>query len=461
MFGDVAVPGKCIEIVRMPGLSSSDRIARMKFCIETQGEACETVCGCNSCGGGGGTTGTTGPTGPSGVGSTGYTGPASTAVGPTGYTGYTGPGSTVAGPTGYTGYTGPGSTVAGPTGPTGYTGYTGYTGPTGVTGFTGATGDRGSNIFALSLADSFQASLPTPTAWGVNDYSTIPFTIPVDELFVFSWAVEFNPYNLGGNTRPEHVFTYELRATNTGTGITTVLDSIPVATGAYGGNLNAHGTKTIRSTDIGIGPNTILRWGTAPVGGSQRFSWVDARLVVNFFRVSSLIGYTGINNFTGSAGQVVTSTGVGTPGVWSNPSQTTAVLNDTTLKTPTPTTPVYYTTSLSLPTFIPVVGNRYRIDFSLSLELDTTPENLYCFGRVTHNSSTYFGEVFKDPASLALGGPYVSQSPTIYHSIAFTDYFTFPVTPNPITIEIGILSIANPSTINTAKMCATITPCFA
>jgi hypothetical protein len=417
----------------------------MKFCIESQGEACESVCGCSSCGGGSGG-GTTGPTGPSGVagtpGSTGYTGPASTAVGPTGYTGYTGPGSTVAGPTGYTGYTG-------------------YTGPTGVTGFTGPTGDRGSNIFALSLADSFQVPLTTPTAWGANDYSTIPFTIPADELFVFSWAVEFNPYNLGGNTRPEHVFTYQLRATDTSTSITTVLDSIPVATGAYGGNLNAHGTKTLSSTDIGIGPNTILRWGTAPVGGSQRFSWVDARLVVNFFRVSSLIGYTGLNNFTGSAGQVVTSTGVGTPGVWSNPSQTTAVLDDMTLKNTTTTTPVYYTTTLALPTFIPVVGNRYRIDFSLSLELDPTPENLYCFGRVTHNSSTYFGEIFKDPASFASGGPYISQSPTLYHSIAFTDYFTFPVTPNPITIEIGVLSIVNPSAINTAKMCATITPCFA
>ena len=71
-------------------MSSSDRVARMKVCIETRGVPCAAICGC-SCGGG-----DTGPTGPAGVG---VTGP----PGPTGYTGYTGPASTVAGPTGPTG----------------------------------------------------------------------------------------------------------------------------------------------------------------------------------------------------------------------------------------------------------------------------------------------------------------------------------------------------------------------
>jgi len=218
-------------------------------------------------------------------------------TGPTGRTGPTGAASSVTGPTGRTGPTGAASSVTGPTGRTGPTGAaSSVTGPTGITGPTGS----GSIIFSMSLADSFQVALPPPPAWGANDYSTTPFTIPADELFIFYWTVEFNPYNAGGNTRPEYVFTYELRATNTTTSVTTVLDSIPVATGPFGGNLNAHGTITLNSSSIS--PNTYLSWGTAVIGGSHRFSWVDARLVVNFYRVSSLIGYTGSINFTGPTG---------------------------------------------------------------------------------------------------------------------------------------------------------------
>jgi hypothetical protein len=152
------------------------------------------------------------------------------------------------------------------------------------------------------LADSYQVSLPQPAAWGVNDYSTQPFTIPSGELFIFSWAVEFNPYNAGGNTRPEYLFTYEVRATNSATNITTLLDSVPVATGAFGGNLQAHGTLTL-STASGLNPNTYISWGTAATGGSQRFSWVDARLVVNFFRVTSFIGLNGTISTTGAIGE--------------------------------------------------------------------------------------------------------------------------------------------------------------
>jgi len=233
-----------------------------------------------------------GPQGPQGIqGVQGIPGTA-TNTGATGYIGATGPtGAFGIGPTGLQGITGPiGNTGALGTGPTGIIGPTGITGPTG----------SGSLIFSSSLADSFQAALPPPPFFGANDYSTTPFTIPADELFIFYWTVEFNPYYAGGNTRPEHVFTYELRATNVSTSVTTILDSIPVATGPYGGNLNAHGTITLNSASISS--NTYLSWGTAPLGGSQRFTWVDARLVVNFYRVSSLIGYTGSISFTGPTG---------------------------------------------------------------------------------------------------------------------------------------------------------------
>jgi hypothetical protein len=236
-----------------------------------------------------------GPQGPRGIqGIQGIPGIATNtgATGDAGDSGTTGPtGPFGIGPTGLQGVTGPmGNTGALGTGPTGTIGPTGLTGPTG----------GGSLIFSSSLADSFQTALPPPPFWGANDYSTTPFTIPSDELFVFYWTIEFNPYYAGGNTRPEHVFTYELRATNITTSTTTILDSIPVATGPYGGNLNAHGTITLNSTIIS--PNTYLSWGTAPLGGSHRFTWADARLVVNFYRVSSLIGYTGSISFTGPTG---------------------------------------------------------------------------------------------------------------------------------------------------------------
>ena len=228
---------------------------------------------------------TPGPQGPRGV------------MGPTGINGTNGS----TGSTGSPGSPGsPGSAVnTGATGYTGVTGPTGLEGPTGLHGKTGPTGS-GSIIFSSSLADSFQVALLPPPFWGANDYNTTPFTIPSDELFIFYWTIEFNPYYAGGNTRPEWVFTYELRSTNVSTSVTTILDSIPVATGPYGGNLNAHGTITLNSTSIS--PNTYLSWGTAPLGGSHRFTWADARLVVNFYRVSSLIGYTGSINFTGPTG---------------------------------------------------------------------------------------------------------------------------------------------------------------
>jgi collagen type VII alpha len=220
---------------------------------------------------------------------------------PTGSIGATGAkgldGST--GPQGLQGVTG----ARGLDGLTGATGAKGLDGLTGATGPTGLIGPPGSSIFTNSLADVVQVSIPTPTAWGVNDYSTKPFTIPQDETWVFDWSVEFNPYHAGGNTRPEHVFTYQIRATNSATNITTLLDEVNVATGPYGGNLNAHGAITL-TTSSGLNPNTFLSWGTSESGGSHRFSWSDARLVIKFYRVKSLIGYSGYieTGFTGPTG---------------------------------------------------------------------------------------------------------------------------------------------------------------
>jgi hypothetical protein len=160
-------------------------------------------------------------------------------------------------------------------------------GPKGDTGPTGQTIVQITqrDVFSSSLADTISVSLNTPSAWGNDDYTTNPFTIPSDETWIFSWSVIFNTYHAGGNTRPEHVFVYDSRISEPTTSNRTILESFNVATGPHGGQLAAHGNLTLDSATY-PGERTVS-WGTNVNGGSHRFSWVDAKLVIHLFKVKS------------------------------------------------------------------------------------------------------------------------------------------------------------------------------
>jgi hypothetical protein len=175
----------------------------------------------------------------------------------------------------------------------------------------------------------------------------------------------------------------------------------------------------------------------------------------------------GSNTGFGNEGQVITSRGTaGASTVWSNPNQTAVIGNLTSGQSINDTTPNYNFTCGSSPvaTFITVPSNRYRVDFSLSLEGPN--QDIICFPRVSFNSTDYNGDIYQNPSLGGFSCPYVSQRTTVgslhYHSINFTDYFTIPITASTgITFAIGILSTNPTGTVNNAKLLATISPCFA
>jgi hypothetical protein len=220
-------------------------------------------------------------------------------IGPRGFTGTTGT-TGATGARGCRGYTGPAGGPEGPTGPTGpaapvtvlrgFQGDPGFTGPTGPQGPIGPTGTIVNeiiqrNIFSDTLVDAKSVSLSPPSAWGVSDYTTNFFTIPSGEVWVFEWNAIFYQYNQASNTRPEHVFTYESRFTPSD-----IIETVNVATGPHGGILSAQGLIILNSI-ISPGQRNIS-WGTAVSGGSQRFTWEAARLVIKLHKVTQQL--TGI-----------------------------------------------------------------------------------------------------------------------------------------------------------------------
>jgi len=166
----------------------------------------------------------------------------------------------------------------------------------------------------------------------------------------------------------------------------------------------------------------------------------------------------------GTAGQVITSRGTaGGTTIYSNPNQTPAVGTIVGGQSINDTTPNFNFACGSGPvfTFVPVANNRYRVDFSVSLEGPNT--GLFCFPRITYNSIDYFGDIYQNP--LGGGNPFTSEPTTKsglhYHSINFTDYFTIPFSASlSMGFAVGILTSSGSATVNTAKVCATISPCF-
>jgi hypothetical protein len=169
----------------------------------------------------------------------------------------------------------------------------------------------------------------------------------------------------------------------------------------------------------------------------------------------------------GTAGQVITSRGTaGGTTTYSNPNQTAPVGTSVGGQSIDTTTPNFnFATGAGIaPSFVPVPNNRYRVDFSVSLEGPN--QAILVIPRVGYNSVEYFGDIYRDPALGTGANPYVSEPTTKsglhYHSINFTDYFTIPITAsNTISFSVGILTTSGTATVSDgAKVVATISPCF-
>ena len=243
-----------------------------------------------------GAAGASGPTGATGfTGSTGQAGPTGN-TGPTGATGQAGPtgstgstGSTGAagasGPTGMTGSTGS-TGVAGPTGNTGTTGATGAAGsagPTGMTGPTGATGTAGpiadnsidvqkwSNSSALNATKAITFGAAANGLTFTNDGSgkflvnlTSTGTFEVQDGGNVALSVDGSSAIQIGNSTAAGTVTIDAGtgAINIGNsanaktitlGNTTTTTTVNIDSGTGGINLQAAGTATIDSIQIGAG----------------------------------------------------------------------------------------------------------------------------------------------------------------------------------------------------------------
>jgi hypothetical protein len=167
----------------------------------------------------------------------------------------------------------------------------------------------------------------------------------------------------------------------------------------------------------------------------------------------------------GTAGQVITSRGTaGGTTIYSNPNQT-PIASNLSGQSIDDTTPNFNFACGSGPvaTFVPVANNRYRVDFSVSLEGPN--KDILCFPRITYNGIDYFGDIYRNPSGGGGHNPFVSAHITAgglhYHSINFTDYFTIPFSASlSVGYAVGILTAVGTATVNTARVCATISPCF-
>lgn len=175
----------------------------------------------------------------------------------------------------------------------------------------------------------------------------------------------------------------------------------------------------------------------------------------------SKIGLNGVANF-GVAGQHIISRGSSAGALWMNPSQTLPLANYGGGATIDDTTPFIMGCSTNQPTFAPAGSGgtgRYKVDYSAVIEGVNQP--LVIQSQLVYNGSTYGGEIFNS------GDWYVSEpltkSGSTHHSIAFSDYFTFPYVfgqTRTLQLEISVLTESGSGTTNDARITATITPCY-
>jgi hypothetical protein len=274
--------------------------------------------------------------------------------------------------------------------------------------------------------------------------------------------------NDSNTTASDLIGEYTVRANGGGATSSTPYDYTSVRSFARGVGLNnVDGSLALQVAENGTPSSANLLTYVECNGGNAR---VEIKKNIDLTNQDLLnVKQIALGSLTavGTAGQVITSrgTGGGTT-TYSSPNQTAPVgtsVGGNSIDTTTPNFNFAVGAGIA-PSFVPVPNNRYRVDFSVSLEGPN--QGILVIPRVGYNSVDYFGDIYQDPALGSGANPYVSEPTTAsglhYHSINFTDYFTIPITAsNTISFSVGILSTSGTATVSGgAKVGATISPCF-
>lgn len=199
-----------------------------------------------------------------------------------------------------------------------------------------------------------------------------------------------------------------------------------------------------------------------PTGEVQFFR--DLNLNSNDIRLTSKI-QTAQGLTYGLTGQILASKG-NSPLTWINPNQSVVVQNYTGGYSIDSVVPSYFGANITLFNIQPSTSNRYKVDFSISIEGGN--DNFFIIPEVVVAGGTpIIGEVFRSPLLGGSNMPYVSipatYSGVIYHSVSFSDYFTFTVS-NPsfdlIDMRVGIICATGTHSITNLKISTTLSPSF-
>jgi hypothetical protein len=165
----------------------------------------------------------------------------------------------------------------------------------------------------------------------------------------------------------------------------------------------------------------------------------------------------------GNAGEYIISRGSGNPTIWSIPHATTAPGIFNTGFTINDTTPTFQSVGFSIqPNVLPVASGRYKVEWSIAIE--GVNDDVFAFGLLDYNGTTYTGEIYGDtatsgvPATMSRG----NRAGLHYHSLTLVDYFTLPLTASSFSLSfpIGLYSGNGTDTIPLMKIVASFSPAF-
>jgi len=141
----------------------------------------------------------------------------------------------------------------------------------------------------------------------------------------------------------------------------------------------------------------------------------------------------------GNAGEYIISRGSGNPSVWRQPNQSTATSVINTGFTINDTTPTFQSVAVaSFGATIPVASGRYKVEWSITIE--GVNDDVFAFGLLDYNGTTYTGEIYGDPATSGIPATMSrgTRAGIHYHSVTLVDYFTFPYSLSAFTLSFPI-----------------------
>lgn len=325
------------------------------------------------------------------------------------------------------------------------------------------------------------------------------FTGPIPPTITSNTGITINSGGLAGNTIPTTITNSniggqanpQLILTNTGASGSVAVEiyrNKPTA-GAIGDVLHLQSVYGKDSTNAKQEytriTHTLRDGGSGTEDGSIEFSCFRAGAINTFLQINGVenevnclkpLDMGGSNNILGvnaialgnstnfgNAGEYIISRGSGLPSLWRQPNATTTTAVINSGFTINDTTPTYQAVGFAVqPNLLPVASGRYRVEWSIVIE--GVNDDVFAWGEVIYNGTTYTGEIYGDPAVANV--PAVMSRGTRagihYHSLTLVDYFTFPLTASAFSLSfpVGLYSGNGTDSVPLMKLVASLYPVF-